>query len=71
MNRPVISSRNRHQWQEIALFLDAMPKRKPAAIASTPKGGQAQRRTPAGAGLVALQAFPDGNHGENLNQAQA
>lgn len=50
MNRPVISSRNRHQWQQIALFMDDMPKRKPAAIRTTPKGGQAQRRTPFGGG---------------------
>lgn len=52
MAHPVISTRNRNQWQQIALFLDAMPKRKPAAMraakAPAPVGGK--RSAAAGAG---------------------
>jgi len=53
MAHPVISTRNRNQWQQIALFLDAMPKRKPAAIRAAKAPAPAGGKRSAAAGVVA------------------
>lgn len=81
MRRPVITERNRHEWQQIAQFLDHIRKRDPRSsrfegfefvlspeLEAASKAGQAQRRT---AAAVGVQTIPVGNHGENLNESQA
>lgn len=39
IRRPVITARNCHQWQQIALFLNELPKRQ--AVARSPVSKQA------------------------------
>lgn len=77
MTRPVFSSRNLHQWRDIASFLDAMPKRIDAAA---PAGVSAGAAAPAALASTAIifggcvapcTAVPDGNHGDNFEGGRA
>ena len=76
----VFTSRNRDQWLSVAQFLGAFAIRRydaeRAAEGAPLRGEVAARVAPSAinfGGCVAPQtaSAPDGNHGENLNQAQA
>lgn len=59
---------NAGQWRHIADFLSSLPSRCDQA-ARTAEGAPPRGEV---AGRAALsQPLPDGNHGENLNEAQA
>lgn len=68
MSSPVTTPRNRDQWLSIAQFLGAFAIRRydaeRSAEAAPPCGEVAVRE-------AFSQSLPDGNHGENLNEAQA
>lgn len=55
-------TRNRSEWLSIAAFVAPLEAQALRAFA---------RRVGAAAHAAPLQPLPDGNHGENLNQAQA
>ena len=61
-------ARNAGQWHHIASFLSSLPS--PAEPAKRPAEG-APLRGEVAAREALSQPLPDGNHGENLNQAQA
>lgn len=66
-----VGSRNAHQWRAISYFLagfQTLADIHCSALTTGTEGGQAERSTPLGAGF---QTLPFGNHGENLNEAQA
>lgn len=68
MSSPITTPRNRDQWLSVAQFLGGfVPAFDRAALSAegAPLRGEV-------ADCAALsQTLPDGNHGENLNQAQA
>lgn len=73
-------TRNRSEWLSIAAFvaplqaqaLRAFARRVGAAAAAAQAAPQAERGAALAAAQAApLQPHPDGNHGENLNEAQA
>ena len=64
----VFTPRNRDQWLSVAQFLGAFAIRRYDAERSAegaPLRGEVAERA------ALSQPLPDGNHGENLNQAQA
>ena len=64
----VFTPRNRDQWLSVAQFLGAFAIRRydaERAAEVAPLRGEVAARA------ALSQPLPDGNHGENLNQAQA
>lgn len=64
----VFTPRNRDQWLSVAQFLGAFAIRRydaERAAEGAPLRGEVAARA------ALSQPLPDGNHGENLNQAQA
>lgn len=66
MSSPVTTSRNRDQWLDVAQFLGGFVPAFDRLAASLEAASDC-----VGVDSAALQPLPDGNHGENLNQAQA
>lgn len=68
MSSPITTPRNRDQWLSVAQFLGGfVPAFDRAALSAEGaplRGEVADCAAP-------LQPLPDGNHGENLNEAQA
>ena len=68
MSSPIATPRNRDQWLSVAQFLGGfVPAFDWAALSAEGaplRGEVADCAAPS-------QPLPDGNHGENLNQAQA
>ena len=68
MSSPIATPRNRDQWLSVAQFLGAFAIRRydaERAAEGAPLRGEVAARA------ALSQSLPDGNHGENLNQAQA
>jgi hypothetical protein len=66
MSSPVTTPRNRDQWLSVAQFLGGFVPAFDRAAASLEAASDC-----VGADCALSQPLPDGNHGENLNQAQA
>ena len=68
MSSPIATPRNRDQWLSIAqfsgCFVPAYDRAALSAEGAPLRGEVADCAAPS-------QPLPDGNHGENLNQAQA
>lgn len=68
MSSPIATPRNRDQWLSVAQFLGGfVPAFDRAALSA--EGAPLRGEVADSAALS--QPLPDGNHGENLNQAQA
>ena len=67
MSSPIATPRSRDQWLSVAQFLGGfVPAFGRAALSEgAPLRGEVAERA------ALSQPLPDGNHGENLNQAQA
>ena len=68
MSSPITTPRNCDQWLSVAQFLGAFAIRRydaERAAEGAPLRGEVAERA------ALSQSLPDGNHGENLNEAQA
>lgn len=66
MSSPIVTPRNRDQWLSIAQFLGGFVPAFDRPAASSEAASDC-----AGVDCAPSQPLPDGNHGENLNEAQA